>query len=242
MNLALFDVDGTLIHYDAVYTTHTIGLLDRLFGIRIEAIPWGEFEHVTDTFVISELFRRHLRRDPAPEELRRYRRAYAGELEALRASRPESFREIAGARAALDALDAREDWAVALATGGSRDAALTKLRSAGFRVDHLPGGFAEDGISRQDIVRAAIAGARQHHGVTAFRRVVSVGDALWDLTTARELGLEFVAILSGNNRLELERAGATRFHETYAGAFHREFGPHPTVASGAAAGAPFTPP
>jgi phosphoglycolate phosphatase-like HAD superfamily hydrolase len=76
-----------------------------------------------------------------------------------------------------------------------------------------------------------MARARAHHGVTEFQRVVSVGDGMWDLTTAEDLGLEFIAIAGGAKRGELERAGATRFHEDYTGPFHLEFeaDPAPSV-------------
>lgn len=220
MNLALFDVDGTLIDSEGVYTGGMIRLLDELFGIRVPSIVWEEYEHVTDTFVISELFRRCLGREPEADELIRYRRAYVDQLNGLRERYPENFREIPGAKAALSRLASRPGWAVALATGGSRDAALTKLRWAGFDVDHLPGGFAEDGVSREDILRAAIARAAAHHGVDGFDRVISVGDGLWDLTTARTMGLEFFAIVSGNNREELVAAGATRLYSGYPPGFH----------------------
>lgn len=222
MNLALFDVDGTLLDSSGVHTGGIIRLLDELFSIRVNRIVWGEFDHVTDTFVISEFFRRHLGREPESVELRAYREAYVEQLDALRRERPEAFREIRGARAALEALAARQDWAVALATGGSRHAALSKLRWAGFEVDHLPGGFAEDGVSREEILTAAIARASDHHGVETFERIVSVGDGLWDLTTARAMQLEFVAIASGGNRSELEAAGAGRFYEYYTEQFHLE--------------------
>lgn len=222
MNLALFDVDGTLLDASGVHTGGMIHLLDELFNIRIDRIDWEEFEHVTDTFVISELFRRHLGRPPESTELRAYREAYVDQLGALRSERPDAFREIRGARAALKSLAARGDWAVALATGGSRKAALSKLRWAGFEIDHLPGGFAEDGISREEILAAAIARASDSHGVESFGRIVSVGDGMWDLTTARAMRLEFVGIASRGNRSELEAAGASRCYDHYTETFHLE--------------------
>lgn len=222
MNLALFDVDGTLLDSSGVHTAGMIHLLEKHFGIRIDRIDWGSFEHVTDTFVVSELFRRHLGREPETEEIHAYRESYVGLLDALRKERPGVFREIPGARAALRALSAQEDWAVALATGGSRKAALSKLRWAGFEVDHLPGGFAEDGLSRQEILTAAIASASTHHRIETFERIVSVGDGLWDLTTARQMNLEFVAIASGGNREQLEAAGAERCYEQFTETFHLE--------------------
>lgn len=219
MNLALFDVDGTLIHSGGVYTEGMIRQLHRHFGVRVREIPWLEFEHVTDSYVVAELVRRHRGREAEPAEMTAYREAYVEELRALRERSPENFREIAGARAALRDLASRGDWAVALATGGTRGAATAKLRWAGFEIDHLPGGFAEDGVSREEILRAAIARAAAHHGVDAFERVVSVGDGIWDVRTARTLGLEFVAIVSGPNEAELRAAGARRLFPDFTGDF-----------------------
>ncbi len=227
MNLVLFDVDGTLMDASGVHTGGMIQLLGEMFGIWIDGIAWGDFEHVTDTFVISELFRRHLGRNPRSEELLAYRKAYVGQLQALRDRDPESFREIPGARAALQKLEAHPDWAVSLATGGSSLAALSKLKWAGFEVDHLPGGFAEDGVTRQEIIEAAIEKALAHHQVLSFDRIVSVGDGLWDLHTARSMGLEFVAITSRGNRNELQTAGAALCFDSFTSDFH------PALESGA---------
>lgn len=220
MNLILFDVDGTLLDSSGVHTVGMMKLLDEMFGIQIEGIEWGEFEHVTDTFVISELFRRHLGRDPKEEELLGYREAYVGQLEKLQSQNPESFREIQGARAMMRSLESLNDWVPALATGGAASAALRKLGWAGFDVENLPGGFAEDGVSREEIIQAAIRKSLARHPVESFERIISVGDGLWDLAAARSLGLEFIAIASRGNREELEAAGADRCFDFFHPEFH----------------------
>ena len=42
----------------------------------------------------------------------------------------------------------------------------------------------------------------------AFRRVISVGDGLWDVRTARALQLPFVGIATGQHAVRLKAAGA----------------------------------
>ena len=44
---------------------------------------------------------------------------------------------------------------------------------------------------------------------TSFERVVSVGDALWDVEAAAVLGIPFVGIAAGERAIALRQAGTT---------------------------------
>jgi phosphoglycolate phosphatase-like HAD superfamily hydrolase len=52
---------------------------------------------------------------------------------------------------------------------------------------------ADDAPARVDLIRIAVRRASERHGVS-FEHVVSIGDAPWDLETARELSLPFLAV------------------------------------------------
>jgi phosphoglycolate phosphatase-like HAD superfamily hydrolase len=67
---------------------------------------------------------------------------------------------------------------------------------------------ADDADSREEIVRLAWQKAEAQAGI-AFRRVVSVGDAPWDVRTARSLGLPFIGIATGILADRLRTEGAT---------------------------------
>ena len=102
----------------------------------------------------------------------------------------------------------RAGWHVALATGGWGPCAAAKLQAAGLVVSDVPMACADDAESREDIVRLAWRRAETQARVT-FERVVSVGDAPWDVRTARSLGLPFVGIATGVLADRLRTEGAT---------------------------------
>src|SRR6185312_4791700 len=105
-----------------------------------------------------------------------------------------SFAEIPGAAAALKMLKQDSDWAVAIATGCWRESALLKLRAANIDPEGIPAAYAEDGLSREDILKAAVSLSLVQHGMNSFERIVSIGDGLWDVRTAGRLDFAFVGI------------------------------------------------
>jgi phosphoglycolate phosphatase-like HAD superfamily hydrolase len=77
----------------------------------------------------------------------------------------------------------------------------------------MPAAFSEDGPSREAIVRKAIERAERRH--QRFERIVFVGDALWDVRTARNLRLPFLGIASGAQAALLRHNGASHVVEDY---------------------------
>ena len=84
---------------------------------------------------------------------------------------------------------------------------ISYRRPARLVATDLPMACAEDAESREDIVRLAWHKAEAQAGI-AFQRVVSVGDAPWDVRTARSLGLPFVGIATGGLADRLRAEGA----------------------------------
>jgi phosphoglycolate phosphatase-like HAD superfamily hydrolase len=74
---------------------------------------------------------------------------------------------------------------------------------------HLPLACAEDGPTRDGIVRSAGARAVVCYGRRQFERVVLVGDGPWDVRTAHSLKLPFVGVARGQDADQLRSAGAT---------------------------------
>src|SRR5713226_8497309 len=99
MDLAIFDIDGTLIDSKAVDNECFLASL----GISADAIDWSDYPHHTDRGLTQEFLRRRWSRDPAEENIVRHRAAF---IEALHA-RITTLEEIRGARAFIDFLRAR---------------------------------------------------------------------------------------------------------------------------------------
>jgi phosphoglycolate phosphatase-like HAD superfamily hydrolase len=135
------------------------------------------------------------------------------------AGRDGAFAAIHGAAGLIAALRARADWALALATGAWREAALFKIGRSGLDVHGLPAAYGEDGPSRQGIVSAAIARARAQAraqaGVDEFGHIVCVGDGVWDVQTATSLGLPCIGIGTGEQAARLAAAGAAQVVADY---------------------------
>ena len=53
------------------------------------------------------------------------------------------------------------------------------------------------------------------HGVEGFARIVALGDGLWDLRAAHNLGLAFIGIADGARAVALRQAGARHLIADY---------------------------
>lgn len=192
MKLAVFDIDGTLtLPYDFEDSCY-LEAVSSVFGFDDVRADWEGFTDVTDSGLVRELCERQWGRTPGRDELRRFRTAYSEDF--LRRSGSGDGAEVPGAGAFVRRLSGRSDWCVAVATGNFGWLALHKLERGGFRWSEAPMATADDAFSRVSIVRQAVSRARESYGVEAFDHLVSVGDAPWDLRTARELEMPLVAV------------------------------------------------
>lgn len=192
MKLAVFDIDGTLIHGNRVEDDCFVTSLRTLFGFEGIDSEWTTYEDVTDSGLVNQLCLDHWGRLPSRAEMREFREVYSRSL--IARLEADDGKEIAGASSFLLELRANPEWRIAVATGNFLRLALHKFRHAGLSGFDLPMATADDAPKRTELVRLAIARAQEEYGVSRFRHVVSVGDAPWDLKAARELHMPFVAI------------------------------------------------
>lgn len=208
MNLAIFDIDGTLTNTNSIDARCYTRAVFEEFDIDAAGLDWSRYTFVTDIGITNEMFEERFGRPPSDDEVARLRQRLVASLEEAFASEPGAFAEIAGASAALAWLRKRPDWRIGIATGCWQASARMKLRSARIAADGIPAAFCEDGHSREEVVQTALARALEANRLSAFERVVSIGDGAWDVATAVRLGLPFVGICAdGGHRLK-ER-GAT---------------------------------
>ena len=205
--LAILDIDGTLTATNAVDDECFLRATTETLGLDCGPVDWSEAPHVTDSAITGWFWTQHRGRLPDAHELVDFQSRFVAMLTAELARAPQRFAAIEGAAALVPALQLA-GWHVAIATGGWRASAMLKLRAGGLQAEDLPMACANDAQSREDIVRLAWRGAERRAGVS-FQRVVSVGDAAWDVRTARSLGLPFVGIATGDAAARLRAAGAT---------------------------------
>lgn len=210
MNLAIFDIDGTLTQTDHVDDICFVQALADACGITDISTDWAGYPHTTDSAILSSVFQECRNRRPEEAELQKFKTRFVSLLEDYRAADSSLFAEITGAGYMLRRLNQEPEWRVAIASGGWCVSATLKLRVAGINVDEFPAAFADDGFSREEILKTAVLRSQERYQQARFERVVSVGDGLWDVRTARNLNFAFLGIGSEGRKERLLRAGATQ--------------------------------
>ena len=204
MNLLVFDLDGTLTRTNDVDTQCFVQAVSDVLRIDNVNTNWEEYEHTTDLGCLQQLFRERFDREIHPHETSRLIDHFINLLRTRHAADSILFEQIPGAAALLDTLRSDSRWLIAIATGAWEPSARFKVAAAGISLEGLPAAFASDGPSREAIIRVAIERAGRR-----FDRIVSIGDAIWDVRTAARLHLPFVGIAQGARADELHNGGAS---------------------------------
>jgi len=216
VKLAIFDIDGTLTNTNRVDNECFVQALAETLAITEINTDWAAYPHTTDSGITQQIFQEKLGRDPEEVELDKFKSCFVNMLNERYQSNSSSFAEIAGAAIALNRLKRESDWAVAIATGSWRESGLLKLRAARIDIDGIPAAYAEDGLSREEILQSAVSRSLQQHRLTSFAKTVSIGDGLWDVRTARRLNFTFLGVGYGEAAAILDRAGAKHVIDDFA--------------------------
>lgn len=208
MQLAIFDVDGTLTETSDLDTdcfTHAIEECFALTGIETD---WSLYVHPTDAGILEELFQRHFKRSPSAAEIAHVQNSFVGHLQRVLGHNNSTFPSVKGAGHFLTHLCRDTGWACVVATGGWSLSARFKLRASDLVVP-CPIISSDDAISRKEILKQAIEASLRFYDVDGFSRIVSVGDSVWDVETAKSLRLPFVGIAQGSRADRLKFLGAS---------------------------------
>lgn len=204
--LALFDIDGTLTATNDVDDECYTQALAAELGLTPAEIRWSDAPHITDAGITRWLWMQHRGSLPTAAELSAIRSRFFRLLDDQLRQRPERFVAISGAVDALEKLQA-DGWAIALATGAWGPSARMKLDAARLSIG-LPLFCSDDAFERETIVSRAWEHCVREAG-RPFDRVVSIGDGVWDVRTARQLGLPFVGVATGDKAERLKTLGAS---------------------------------
>ena len=205
--LALFDVDGTLVHSTLPEGLFYAQVMSAHLDIDVDT-DWSTHRHSTESGIAQELFARAGRPRPTTRDLEPVRRRLLTVLASAFAADAQACAAVRGARALIERLRTEPNLSVAIATGAWGDSARLKLRHAGLAVADLPMATADDAVTREDIMTIACARAAEDTGVPGFDRVTYVGDQVWDVTAAQTLGFGFVGVRVDGAMDRLRDAGA----------------------------------
>lgn len=213
MTLLIFDIDGTLVYSERRDSQCFAAAYELLYSKVFPSINWSGYPHVTDTTIFSTVIERHFRRRPGEEEVLVFQEEYVRLLTEKRRLDPLHSREVPGARAAMERLLADERYALGIATGGWQRPAHLKLRHVGIPSERLPLQGADGRETREDIIRALLGQVQRLH--PEIKRIVYIGDAVWDVRTTRNLNMAFVGLRWQGDAYVLERAGARHVIANY---------------------------
>jgi phosphoglycolate phosphatase-like HAD superfamily hydrolase len=209
MNLAIFDVDGTLTESNAVDEVCFVQAVQDVFGISRINTNWLDYSFQTDSGLALEICRNRLGFDPSDAEISSLQSRFVKLLGDAIKGTGHPIREVRGAAALLQWLRAHPRWRVAIATGGWNVPARLKLESAGLAVEALPWASADDAMDRMDIIRIANERAREAYCQDSFEKIVYVGDGVWDIRAAKALRIGFLGVAVGNAAMRLVQEGVS---------------------------------
>ena len=208
MQLAIFDIDGTLTHSNEVDDHCFAQAFADEFGIATNSEQWHACPHITDSGLTHHILTDHLGRAPFDTEANQVQHRFLQLLAQAVVAAPHLMPPIPGADRAFERLQQEADWAVAIATGCWQASAHFKLRHAQINFDGIPTACADAWLAREEILSDAIQQAQSRYQAT-FDRVVYIGDGLWDVRTTRNLMLPFVGVGTGERAALLRNAGAS---------------------------------
>lgn len=208
MKLAIFDIDGTLTETNKVDDECFVKAFAVAHQITNIETDWTKYAHVTDSGLVSEIFNRKLGRSPDEKDFLIFKNCFIENLNESAFKNEAFFAEVPNAKAMLEKLKLEKDWAIALATGSFYDSAKLKLEKAKINIQDFPIGTADDAVSREKILQIAIEKSLEKYGLKKFEKIVSIGDGVWDVRTAKNLSLNFIGIASGKGADALREAGA----------------------------------
>jgi len=204
MKLIVFDIDDTLTKSEYQHQLAYVNTMKE-FGITKINQVWSEYEHHTDSYILKVNYEANLKKDFDFEFLGRFETRMTQILLTLK-----QVSEIDGARDCITNFSKRSDYAIAFATGSLLQPALIKLNQAEIDFDEQLVVGSNSVFSREEIVQGAINQAKLFHQVEHFEQIISVGDGIWDLNTARNLGIHFIGI--GKKNLNDFNQASIQYH------------------------------
>lgn len=191
-NLIVFDIDDTLTKSE---NQHQTAFVEAMVSLGITNIDknWKSYKNMTDSYILKKNYERHFEKEFEFSWIPKFEEKMTEHLLSL----PKT-EEIPGASSIVDYFIKETDYAICFATGSLLDPALVKLQQAG--INFIPNVVetASSFYTREEIVISAIEKAKNYFSVTNFEHIISVGDGIWDLRTAKNLGVHFLGIRNKN--------------------------------------------
>ncbi len=191
-NLIVFDIDDTLTKSESQHQTAYVNTMID-FGITEINQDWKSYPNVTDSYILKLNYEANFKKDFQLDFIPEFEKRMTEKMLVL--SKTE---EIKGASKIVDFFMKETNYAICFATGSLLQPALIKLEQA--NINFVPDLVETSNriYTRENIVKSAITKAKNYFQVKEFANIISVGDGIWDLKTARNLGVHFLGIRDKN--------------------------------------------
>ena len=192
MILIIFDVDGTLVFSEKLDSRCFATTYQQVYGLPFPTIDWRKYPHVSDTTIFKTVIQEHFNRAATEEEEESFRQKFTANIVENRKKTPTEFKEVPFAKQTIDRLLADDRFVVGVATGGWKAPAIIKLNFVNIPTAPLIITGADGKVTRDDITNETIANAKKQYD--NIKRIVYVGDAIWDVKTTKNMGLPLIGI------------------------------------------------
>jgi len=199
MKLVIFDVDNTLTNTGRTDQDCFLQAVSYVFNVKEIDTDWSHYKNVTAIAILDQILRTKSGKPPRKREVSDMRDAFLLNLKERSKKRPAEFAEVPGAAQMMTELMKKGDYATAIATGSFADGAAFKLEFAKIPYKKYCIASGAECFTREELIDIAVTKAKSVYGVANFEKVVSVGDGIWDLKTAANIGMPFIGV--GNKSL-----------------------------------------
>lgn len=200
-NLIIFDIDDTLTKSAEKHQEAYLNTMIHLGFFHINT-NWGDYLHHTDSYILKINYENNFDENFNSSFIDRFENSM---LENLQLVQP--ITEVKGANKMLTLLAKNASYAITFATGSLLKPALLKLKQAKLPFNNALLSASNTALIREDVVKEAIEKAKLFYDVDEFAEIISVGDGIWDLKTAKNLGLHFLGI-GKKHQIEFKEQGA----------------------------------
>jgi phosphoglycolate phosphatase-like HAD superfamily hydrolase len=196
MALLLFDIDGTLLHADAVSRGRIEKALSEVTGVSISTEDVS-FAGRTDLAILADVLTTN-GLDATSSLVEEALDAYV--VASTQAYEADDVDVLPGAPRVLDILHQTDGVHLGLVTGNAEPVAYEKLQAA--NLDHFfPfGAFGDDHADRNELPPLATERAEAHVGTTfAVHSTAVIGDTIFDVQCGHAAGVRSAAVCTGSH-------------------------------------------
>ncbi|MDY8137104.1 HAD family hydrolase [Aquimarina sp. 2201CG5-10] len=203
--LYIFDIDGTLTDSVPMYLMSVTNSLLTM-GITDIDTDYNNYKHHTDSYALRYNYERNFDNNMPSHLLDEFESDLVKQMLKF-----DPVIEIEGAQS-LIGFFRENSIPFCFATGALPEPAKLKLDQCNIWYDESLLATSKTHESREGFVLDAIEKSKKFYSRDGFENIISVGDGIWDLKTAKNLSLDFVGI-GDKNKEKLLDQGAEKCYK-----------------------------